>query len=159
MATIGVLNPSNSGVQSLHEPSSASAGEDSALSANPVSSPIVEGIKVSLSGAGLTKAAGVHGDNKDIEESNLPENIKQILIMLRRIQQQVAEKRARMQAVMADKRLSVEERRAKLIALQAAVDALNGGLITANMALSKATTQSNLTPEQVLKTASLAMKS
>ncbi|WP_223413906.1 MULTISPECIES: hypothetical protein [unclassified Pseudomonas] len=159
MATIGVLNPGNSGVQTLHEPANGLAGEDSAIAIGPATSPVAEGIKVSLSGAGLTKAASSHGDNKDIEESGLPENIQQILKMIRRLQKQIAEKVALMQAVMADKRLSAEERRAKLGALQAAIGTLNGGLITANMALSKAMTQSNLTPEQVLKTASLAMKS
>lgn len=159
MATIGVLNPGNSGVQTLHEPANGLAGEDSAIAIGPATSPVAEGIKVSLSGAGLTKAASSHGDNKDIEESGLPENIQQILKMIRRLQKQIAEKVALMQAVMADKRLSAEERRAKLGALQAVIGTLNGGLITANMALSKAMTQSNLTPEQVLKTASLAMKS
>lgn len=158
MATIGVLNSGNNGVQSLLEPVSGSTGENSAIALGPATSPVAEGIKVSLSGAGLTKAASSHGDNKDIEESGLPENIQQILKMIRRLQQQIAEKVARMQAVMSDKRLSAEERRAKLGALQAAIGSLNGGLITANMSLSKAMTQSNLTPEQVLKTASLAMK-
>ncbi|MHC8291647.1 hypothetical protein ACYZUD_33490 [Pseudomonas sp. XS1P51] len=158
MATIGVLNPGNSGVQTLLEPSSGSTSDDSATSAGSAASPVAEGIKVSLSGAGLTKAAASHGDNKDIEESGLPENIQQILKMIRRLQQQIAEKVARMQVVMADKRLSAEERKAKLGALQAAITTLNGGLITANLSLSKVMRQSNLTPEQVLKTASLAMK-
>ena len=158
MATIGVLNPGNSGVQTLHEPANGLAGEDSAIAIGPATSPVAEGIKVSLSGAGLTKAAGSHGSNKDIEESGLPENIQQILKMIRQIQQQIAEKVARMQVVMADKRLSDEERRAKLGALQAAIGTLNGGLITANLSLSKAMKQANLSPEQVLKAASLAMK-
>ncbi|MDB5995647.1 MAG: hypothetical protein JWP42_2783 [Pseudomonas sp.] len=158
MANIGVLNPGNSGVPTLLEPSSGSTAQDSAASAGPVTSPVAEGIKVSLSGAGLTRAARSHGDNKDIEDSGLPENIQQILKMIRRLQQQIAEKVAQMQAVMADKRLSAEERKAKLGALQAAINTLNGGLITANLSLSKAMTQSSLTPEQVMKTASLLMK-
>jgi hypothetical protein len=155
MANLSVLNPGSSGIQTRLEPSSGSTPDDSVA----YSSPIAEGIRVSLSGAGLTKGASSHGENKDIEESGLPENIQQILKMIRRLQQQIAEKVARMQAVMADKRLSGEERRAKLGALQSAIAMLNGGLITANMSLSKAISQSNLTPEQVLKTASLAMKS
>ena len=158
MASIGVLNPGNSGVQTLLEAPSGPTDEGSAVSAGSAASPVAEGIRVSLSGAGLTKAAGSHGDNKDIEESGLPENIQQILKMIRRLQEQIAEKVARMQVVMADKRLSAEERRAKLGALQAAIATLNGGLITANMSLSKVMKQSELTPEQVLKTASLAMK-
>ena len=158
MATIGVLKPGNSGVQTLHEPANGLAGEDSAIAIGPATSPVAEGIKVSLSGAGLTKAASSHGDNKDIEESGLPENIQQILKMIRRIQKQIAEKVASMQAVMADKRLSAEERRAKLGALQATITTLNGGMITANMVLSKAISQASLTPEQVLKTTSLLLE-
>ncbi|MFL1524262.1 hypothetical protein [Pseudomonas sp. O230] len=157
MATIGVLNPGSSGVQTLLEPASGSTGDGSAI-IGPATSPVAEGIRVSLSGAGLTKAASSHGDNKDIEESGLPENIQQILKMIRRLQQQIAEKIARMQAVMADKRLSAEERRAKLGALQATITTLNGGLITANLSLSKAISQANLTPEQVLKTTSLLLE-
>lgn len=157
MATIGVLN-SGSSVQILLEPSEGGAGETSAAADHSTGAPAAEGIKVSLSGVGLNKAAAAHGDNKDIEESGLPDNIQNILKMIRRLQQQVAEKVAQMQAVMADKRLTGEERKAKLAALQAAITNLNGGLITANLTLSKAISQSNLTPEQVLKTASLAMK-
>lgn len=157
MSTIGVLNPGNSGVQTRTDAASGAGTEDFASTAQ--SSPLAEGIKVSLSGVGMTRSADSHGANKDIEESGLPENIQQILKMIRRLQQQIAEKLARMQAVMADKRLSAEERKAKLGALQAAIATLNGGLITANLSLSKAISQADLTPEQVLKTASLAMKS
>ena len=78
--------------------------------------------------------------------------------MIRRLQKQIAEKVALMQAVMADKRLSAEERRAKLGALQAVIGTLNGGLITANMVLSKAISQASLTPEQVLKTTTLLLE-
>ncbi|MEX3772349.1 hypothetical protein [Pseudomonas sp. MYb118] len=158
MASIGVLTPGNSSVQTLLEPSEGAVGEGAASAASPLDAPVAEGIKVSLSGVGLNKAASAHGDNKDIEESGLPENIQHILKMIRRLQQQVAEKVARMQAVMADKRLSAEERKAKLVALQAAITSLNGGLITANLSLSKAMSQASLTPEQVLKTASLALE-
>ncbi|MGF0237037.1 hypothetical protein ACQR3P_27065 [Rhodococcus sp. IEGM1300] len=160
MASIGVLNSGSSGVQILQESSSSAPANDAVSEFDPLAaSSVAEGIKVSLSGAGLSKAASSHGDNKDIEESGLPENIQQILKMIRQIQKQIAEKLARIQAVMADKRMSNEERRAKLGALQSAIATLNGALITANLSLSKVMSQSSLTPEQVLKTASLAMKS
>ena len=57
MATLSVLNPGSSGIQTWLEPSSGSTPDDSV----EYSSPIAEGIRVSLSGAGLTKGAGSHG--------------------------------------------------------------------------------------------------
>ncbi|UZE13883.1 hypothetical protein [Pseudomonas sp. B21-053] len=160
MSAIGTLNPGSSGLSSLLDTSRPPAVNDSDVTAQSVDTPTkVEGIKVSLSGAGIEKAAEAKGENSDIEQSGLPDNIQQILKMIRKLQQQIAEKLAEMQAVMKDKRLSPEERKAKLGALQAFINNLNGGLIVANNALSKAMKQAGLTPEQVLKAASLAMKS
>ncbi|MEO6677636.1 MAG: hypothetical protein ABIO21_09680 [Pseudomonas sp.] len=160
MSAIGTLNPGNSGLSSLLDTSKIPPVDDADVTAQRVDTPTkVEGIKVSLSGAGIEKAAAAKGENSDIEESGLPENIQQILKMIRKLQQQIAEKMAEMQAVMKDKRLSPEERKAKLGALQAFINNLNGGLIVANNALSKAMKQAGLTPEQILKAASLAMKS
>ncbi|MFJ7795549.1 hypothetical protein [Pseudomonas sp. NPDC096950] len=160
MSAIGTLNPGNSSLSSLLDTSKLPAVNDADVTTPSVDTPTkVEGVKVSLSGAGIEKAAGAKGENSDIEESGLPDNIQQILKMIRKLQQQIAEKLAEMQAVMKDKRLSPEERKAKLGALQAFINNLNGGLIVANNALSKAMKQAGLTPEQVLKAASLAMKS
>jgi hypothetical protein len=160
MSAIGTLNPGNGGVSSLLDTSKIPSVNESDVTVTPVETPAkVEGIKVSLSGAGIEKAAGAQGDDSDIEESGLPENIQQILKMIRKLQQQIAEKLAEMQAVIRDKRLSPEEIKAKLGALQAFINNLNGGLITANTALGKAMKQAGLTPEQILKAASLLMKS
>ena len=46
----------------------------------------------------------------DIEDSGLPENIQQLLKMIRKLQKEIAEKKALIEAVMADKRLSSEEK-------------------------------------------------
>ncbi|WP_213936937.1 hypothetical protein [Pseudomonas sp. dw_612] len=159
MSAIGTLNPGNSGLSSLLDISKPASVDDADVTQRVDTPTKVEGIKVSLSGAGIEKAAGAKGENSDIEESGLPENIQQILKMIRKLQQQIAEKLAEMQAVMKDKRLSPEEIKAKLGALQAFINNLNGGLIVANNALSKAMKQSGLTPEQILKAASLVMKS
>ncbi|RON57341.1 hypothetical protein [Pseudomonas frederiksbergensis] len=160
MSAIGTLNPGSGGLLSSLDTSKLAPVSDADISAQNADTPTkVEGIKVSLSGAGIEKSAEAKGENSDIEESGLPDNIQQILKMIRKLQQQVAEKLAEMQAVMKDKRLSPEERKAKLGALQAFINNLNGGLIVANTALSKAMKQAGLTPEQILKAASLAMKS
>ncbi|MBK5415340.1 hypothetical protein [Pseudomonas sp. TH31] len=160
MSAIGTLNPGNSGLSSLIDISKTPTVDDSGITLPGAVTPdMVQGINVSLSGAGIEKAAAARGENSDIEESGLPENIQQVLKMIRKLRQQIAEKMAEMQAVMRDKRLSPEEIKAKLGALQAFINNLNGGLITANTALSKAMKQAGLTPEQILKAASLLMKS
>ena len=160
MSAIGTLSPGNSGLSSLLDTSKAALGDESDVTLPTFETATkVEGIKVSLSGAGIEKAAAAKGENSDIEESGLPENIQQTLKMIRKLQQQIAEKLAEMQTVMRDKRLSPEEIKAKLGVLQAFINNLNGGLITANTALSKAMKQAGLTPQQILKAASLAMKS
>jgi hypothetical protein len=63
-----------------------------------------------------------------------------------------------MAAVMSDRTLSNEEKINKLAALRGAIAALNSGLITANLSLSKVMNQSALNPDQNLKVGSLLTK-
>ena len=159
MAAIGTLGPASSGVEALSETFKNADGKDrdadSTIQATPT---LVEGVKVSLSGASIERSAGSGGDNRDIEESGLPENIQQLLKMIRKLQKQIAEKKALIEKIMADKRLSNEEKIIKVGALRGAIAALNTGLITANLALSKVVGQSGLTSDQNLKVGSLLMK-
>jgi hypothetical protein len=159
MATIGTLGPGNSDVAAVPETFKAASGNarDSA-SSEEATPTLVEGVKVSLSGASIEKSAGAGGDNRDIEESGLPENIQQLLKMIRKLQKEIAEKKALIEAVMADKRLSSEEKIIKVASLRGAIAALNTGLITANLALSKVVGQSGLTADQNMKVGSLLMK-
>ncbi|MFJ7313788.1 hypothetical protein ACIQVE_13655 [Pseudomonas sp. NPDC098747] len=159
MAAIGTLGPASSGVEALSETFKNTDDKhhdaDSTAQATPT---LVEGVKVSLSGASIERSAGAGGDNRDIEESGLPENIQQLLKMIRKLQKQIAEKKALIEKVMADKRLSNEEKIIKVGALRGAIAALNTGLITANLSLSKVVGQSGLTADQNLKVGSLLMK-
>lgn len=159
MTAIGTLNPGNYGVATSPEVATdepaAGRHADSATQTTPT---LVEGVKVSLSGAAIEKSAAVGGENSDIDNSGLPENIQQLLKMIRKIQKEIVEKKARMAAVMTDKTLSNEEKINKLAALRGAIAALNSGLITANLALSKVMNQSALTPDQNLKVGSLLTK-
>jgi hypothetical protein len=159
MAAIGTLGPGSSDVAAMPETFKTSL--DNALKAGSTEEAtptLVEGVKVSLSGASIEKAASVGGENSDIEDSGLPENIQQLLKMIRKLQKQIAEKKALIEAVMADKRLSNEEKIIKTAALRGAIAALNTGLITANLALSKVVGQSGLTADQNMKVGSLLMK-
>jgi hypothetical protein len=157
MSSVGSISSGNNNLQPLIEPSPI-AGDDPFQAANGAVAPGAEGVKVSLSGAGQSKSSAAQGANSDIEESGLPENIQQLLKMIRKLQQQIAEKMAEMQAVLADKHLTPEQTKARLGSLQAALAGLNAGLLTANNALAKAMKTSGLSPEQVLKAASLLMK-
>ncbi|VEF10215.1 Uncharacterised protein [Pseudomonas fluorescens] len=159
MTAIGTLNPGNHGVATSPEVATdESAADRHADSATQTTPTLVEGVKVSLSGAAIEKSAAVGGENSDIDNSGLPENIQQLLKMIRKIQKEIVEKKARMAAVMTDKTLSNEEKINKLAALRGAIAALNSGLITANLALSKVMNQSALTPDQNLKVGSLLTK-
>ncbi|MBP5944442.1 MULTISPECIES: hypothetical protein [Pseudomonas] len=159
MAAIGTLGPASSGVEALSETFKNADGKDRDADSTTQATPtLVEGVKVSLSGASIERSAGSGGDNRDIEESGLPENIQQLLKMIRKLQKQIAEKKALIEKIMADKRLSNEEKIIKVGALRGAIAALNTGLITANLALSKVVGQSGLTSDQNLKVGSLLMK-
>ncbi len=159
MTAIGTLGPGNSGVPALPEVASNDvANERDADALNSTTPTLVEGVKVSLSGASIAKAATVGGENSDIDNSGLPENIQQLLKMIRKLQKQIAEKKAQMNKVMADKSLSNEERINKLAALRGAIAALNSGVVTANLALSKVMGQSAMTPDQNLKVGALLTK-
>lgn len=159
MAAIGTLGPGSSDVAALPETFKTSFDNAREAGSTEEATPtLVEGVKVSLSGASIEKAASVGGENSDIDDSGLPENIQQLLKMIRKLQKQIAEKKALIEAVMTDKRLSNEEKINKLAALRGAIAALNTGLITANLALSKVVGQSGLTSDQNLKVGSLLTK-
>jgi len=159
MAAIGTLGPGSNDVAAMPETfkTSSANAHDSGLSEEAIPT-LVEGVKVSLSGASIEKAASVGGENSDIDDSGLPENIQQLLKMIRKLQKQIAEKKALIEAIMADKRLSNEEKIIKVASLRGAIAALNTGLITANLALSKVVGQSGLTADQNMKVGSLLMK-
>ncbi|WP_227443659.1 hypothetical protein [Pseudomonas cannabina] len=117
-----------------------------------------EGVKVSLSTASLNKSAAESDPNRDIKESNLPDNVKNTLIRIRELKQQIAEKTAELQAVMADSSLSPQAKQVKAGSLQTVLATLNAGLMTASAALEKASNSGQMTDDQVSQTAMLSMK-
>lgn len=159
MPSIGGITNGNSHLQATGVALTEAASSPLEVSPLAEHSQTAQSVKVSLSGVGLQKSAASSADDRDIEESGLPENIQNILKMIRKLKQQIAEKLAELQAVMANRRLSPEESRAKVAALQSAMAGLNAGLMTANTALAKALKEAELSPELLMKAASLAMKS
>lgn len=118
---------------------------------------MTQSIFVNISEQGKTKAREAE-KNKDIEESGLPDNIKDLLKYIRELKTQISEKQAELQKVMADKQQSEEEWEVKIKQLQSELVALNGALVNANLNLRKALEDSNLSDEQRSAAASLALK-
>ncbi|WP_240350632.1 hypothetical protein [Pseudomonas viridiflava] len=125
----------------------------------PVAAP-VEGVKVSLSGASIQKAADdkKSNSNADIESSGLPDQTQKTLKMIRELKQQIEEKQQEMQSLMADQSMDPETRQARVGALQTAISTLTASLATANNALVKQGQSGKLSDTQMQQASALAMK-
>lgn len=119
-----------------------------------------EGVKVSLSGAGLARSSDEKNANadKDIEESGLPDQAQKILKMIRELQRKIEEKQAEMQEAMADQSLSPEARQAKVAGLLSELSTLTATLVSANNSLDKLSKNGTLSSEQAQQAANLALK-
>lgn len=158
MLPIGANTASNQSVQTLLGGKKDDAVDAAKPDANPasVASKTAEGVVVTISSAAFQASKTQSNPNQDIDDSNLKDNIKQLLKMIRELKKQLAEKMAELSATMADTSLSPEARQAKVANLQAAVSALQGGLATAQTQLAKA--MKDEPPEAQLQAMSLAMK-
>lgn len=116
-----------------------------------------EGLRVSLSELGRNLSAKAEGKNQDIDESGLPESIRQLLKMIRELKAQIAAKQAELKALMADQGLDPEARRQQVEALQSELATLNGALASANANLIKLMRELKLSDEQMQQSAMLAM--
>lgn len=142
-------NPLNYAAPSA-QPTPAPASEGQPQAAQQAAPSASEGVRVNLSTAGL-QASKSSSRDKDIDESGLPQTIQQAMKMVRKLQQQLAEKMQQLQAVMRDDSLSPDEMRQKVSSLQGEISTLTGALTTANVTLAKAIKQQNLSLEQVAK--------
>lgn len=115
-----------------------------------------EGLRVSLSELGKSMAEKAER-NRDIDDSDLPKAIKDLLKMIRELRAQIAEKQAQIDALMRDQSLDPEAKRQQLESLQTELASLNGALASANANLVKLMRENGLSPEQMQTAASLAM--
>ncbi|GAC1033387.1 hypothetical protein thsps21_42160 [Pseudomonas sp. No.21] len=116
------------------------------------------GIRVSLSEAGKAQASDEAKKNQDIDESSLPDSIKQILKMIRKLKEDLREKMAELQSVATDQGLDDETRMQRMEGLQSEVASLNGAISQATASLMKAMREAGLSGEQMLEAAQLLMK-
>lgn len=133
----------------MAEPSASASAEEK--SAEP-------GVKVSLSAVGLARSKEAENKNADIDESNLPDEIKQLLKMIRELKAQLAQKMAELQALMAEGDMEDDAQQAKVRALQTEVGSLNGALSSANAQLVKVMRDQKLTSEQSASVGALLAK-
>lgn len=113
-----------------------------------------DGLRVTLSELGKTRAAA---KNDDIDEADLPDNIKEILRMIRALRQQIAEKKAELQAVAAQSATDPQLKQARVEALQSELASLQGALSSAQANLLAALKDQRLSDDQRMQASSLAM--
>lgn len=94
--------------------------------------------------------------NKDIDDSNLPDIIKQILKTIRDLKQQIADKQAEIDKA-TQEGLQPEHQREKLKLLQTELGMLNSALGSAQQSLNKAMQQQDLSDEQLQTALSLML--
>ncbi|MGL4318313.1 MAG: hypothetical protein ACRCTL_17080 [Pseudomonas sp.] len=120
----------------------------------PDAGEVMAGLRVSLSELGRTRAAA---KNDDIDESGLPDSVKEILKLIRALKQQIAEKQDELKALMAEPGLDPETRRLRVEALQTELAGLQGALSAASANLIKVMREAGLSGEQMQTAAKLAM--
>lgn len=133
----------------MAEPSASASAEEK--SAEP-------GVKVSLSAVGLARSKEAENKNADIDESNLPDEIKQLLKMIRELKAQLAQKMAELQALMAQGDMEDDAQQAKVRALQTEVGSISSALSSANAQLVKVMRDQKLTSEQSASVGALLAK-
>ncbi|MBH3339004.1 hypothetical protein I5L51_07745 [Pseudomonas mendocina] len=115
-----------------------------------------EGLRVSLSELGKNMSAKPD-KNEDIDKSELPQAIRDLLKMIRELRAQIAEKQAQIDAIMSDQSLDAEAKRQQLDGLQTELASLTGALTSANANLIKLMRESGLSSEQMQAATTLAM--
>lgn len=132
---------------------SNAATTDSNTSIHLDLSPVARGIASASEKAGNTQEA----KNTKIDESDLPQEIKELLKRIVEYREKLKEKEQELEEVMRDQSLNDEQRQAKLDALQQEISSLNNSLQEAMSQLSKLVTQLDLDDDAVVGMMSLAM--
>lgn len=114
-----------------------------------------DGIRVTLSEQGRAASQAARS-NDDIDESDLPDTIKDLLKRIRELKAQLAERQAELRAVMADASLDDEARQIKADALRTEIASLSSALAGANAQLIKAIREQGLSNQQLQQVATLS---
>lgn len=112
-----------------------------------------EGLRVTLSEMGKAAAAA---KNDNIDEADLPDNIKEILKTIRALRQQIAEKKAELQALAADVGMDPQLKQTRIETLQSELTSLQGALSGAQAGLLAALKDGRLSDGQRMQASALA---
>jgi small-conductance mechanosensitive channel len=116
-------------------------------------------VKFSVLGELISSAKGKEANksksNEDIENSNLPKTIQDLLKRIRELQEQIREQEQKRSAIMSDQSLSAEKKQEQLRQVQAMVNSLSGALSSAMSQLNKAMEEQSLTKDQKASVVSL----
>ncbi len=145
--------PSNAQQVTTTSVTSNAATTDSNTSIHLDLSPVARGIASASEKTGNTQEA----KNTKIDESDLPQEIKELLKRVAEYREKLREKEQELEEVMRDQSLNDEQRQAKLDALQQEISSLNNSLQEAMGQLSKLITQLDLDDGAVIDMMSLAM--
>ncbi|AQT95825.1 MULTISPECIES: hypothetical protein [Pseudomonas] len=155
MASIGGINPSSIRIPTMPDLKKDAVVDDASNPSAPqADAKPVEGVAVTISGAGLQAAR--NDANKDIDDSNLSDSVKQLLKMIRELKKQLEDKMAELAAAMADTSMTPEARQARVAGLQSDVTSLQAALATTQTQLAKA--MKDQPPEAQMEAMSLMAK-
>ncbi|MEQ4619422.1 MAG: hypothetical protein ABN482_15460 [Corticimicrobacter sp.] len=118
---------------------------------------------VHISGSGQAlyasnRARQTADNGDDIDSSSLPDEIKQMLKMIREIKARLREKQQELVAVMADQALGDDERKARMAAIQMTIGSLSGALVSATVTLNKLMNSMSLNDTQKTEVMKLMSK-
>lgn len=113
-----------------------------------------EGLRISLSELGRARATS---KSDDIDEADLPDNIKVLLKLIRALRQQIADKQAELQAQMVGAGADPRLKQMRVEALRSELSSLQGALGAAQASLLAALKQQHLSDDQRLQASRLAM--
>jgi|GEM_PF-3411249 len=108
----------NAAAQKSAADKTAPEGTSGANPAQSVSQSSGPSSQVSLSAAGLARAALAGSANSDIKQSGLPDSVQKVLTSVRLSQKGLQQMNDQLQAVISDKSLTAEMRQVKLSTLQ-----------------------------------------
>lgn len=121
----------------------------------------VGSVRISGHGQALyagNRASQAAGNSDDIDSSSLPDEIKQMLKMIREIKARLREQQQELVEVMADQTLGDDERKARMAAIQATMGSLSGALVSATVALNKLMNSMSLNDTQKTEVLTLMSK-
>ncbi len=125
--------------------------------AEPDDQALRDSLRVSLSELGKARSAAAQ-KNQDIDDSSLPDVVKDLLKRIRELKEQIEAKKEELKAVTSDQSLDPEAKRLKIETLQAELASLQGALSSANATLLKVMRDQNLSDQQMQEVAGLILK-